>query len=140
MSLLSWYLAASTIASALDHSGPARGTDERCKSLTWAVKQILLSRPKIWLVDVKPLEEKALKKLARKYQLPSSRPPQFGVWFSVAVCGSEVSEITKFREALKTHASLKGTLQTFDVEWDVGRRPKDELPELRFKLLVFDRP
>lgn len=84
---------------------------------------VIHAHPKVWIDNLRILTERSVSGQAKNSGLDKLKPPiPYGVAMSCHVASGEVSEMTKFREALKNHPVLQETLYfiNIDVEWNVS--------------------
>ena len=105
-----------------------------------ALWDVINAHPKVWIEDLRILDERSVQGAAKRSELTIKPPPPYGVAFRANVAGRGVSEMTKFREALKSHPILQETLYyiNFDVAWSVITEDGlDEPYSLQFSISLF---
>jgi hypothetical protein len=93
-----------------------------------ALWEVIHQNPRVWIDDIRILDSRAAPGELRRGDPESKEAVAYGVSMRCHVAGDEVSEMTKFRKALKENLTLQEnlTLINFDVDWKVNEeRDKD---------------
>lgn len=85
------------------------------------VWSVVHAHPKIWIDDIRILNVASVQGEVKKNDPESKIAPPYGLTMKCHVAGSEVAEMTKFREALKNDLVLQRLLTTinFNPDWKV---------------------
>lgn len=86
-----------------------------------AVWDVIHQNPKVWIDDLKILDDRAAATDIKKMDGQTNLQPLYGVAMRCHVGGNEVSEMTRFRTDLKNNPVLNRLLPllNFDVDWRV---------------------
>ncbi len=93
-----------------------------------ALWDVIHQNPRVWIDDLRILDSRAAPGDLRRGDPESKEAVAYGVSMRCHVAGEEVTEMTKFRKALKDNPILQETLTliNFDVDWKVNEeREKD---------------
>ncbi len=87
-----------------------------------ALWTVIHENPKVWIDDVRILDERSVQSEVKRINPDASftpHAPPYGVTLRCHVAGSEVTEMTRFRAALKENAVLQETLWyiNFNPDW-----------------------
>ena len=93
-----------------------------------AIWEVVHEHPKIWIDDLRVIDEKAAASQMKKTDKTLKDMPEYGVLMKAHVSGSEVVEMSRFRTALKTHPVVAKVLPNlnYDTEWKVDDEPDFE--------------
>ncbi len=108
-----------------------------------ALWEVIHIHPKVWVDDIKILDEKTVGAEIKKYDPESKAVPAYGVTMRCNVAGTEVPEMTRFRNALKAHPVLMETLPliNFNVDWAVkDEKDYQEKHSIAFVVSMVARP
>jgi hypothetical protein len=86
-----------------------------------ALWDVIHDNPKVWIDDLRVLDDMSVNSEIRRIDPESKEAAPYGVSLRCHVAGHEVAEMTKFRNALKTHPVLQETLWyiNFNPDWKV---------------------
>jgi hypothetical protein len=84
-----------------------------------ALWEVIHQNPRVWIDDLRILNSQAAPGELRRTDPENKEAVAYGVTMRCHVAGEEVTEMTKFRKALKDHPILQETLTliNFDVDW-----------------------
>ena len=105
-----------------------------------ALWDVVHSNPRVWLDDLKILDAKSAPGELKRIDPDSKDTPPYGVSFRCHVAGEDVSEMTKFRTALKDNPTLQETLTliNFNVDWRVNEEKQfEETHSIDFSVSMF---
>lgn len=93
-----------------------------------AIWDVVHANTKVWLDDIKILDERAVQGEVRRIDPESKDAPGFGVVIRCHVAGNDVADMTKFRNALKDHPVLLEVLPgiNFNPDWRVEAELESE--------------
>src|SRR5260221_10627597 len=87
-----------------------------------ALWEVIHQNQRVWIEDVRILDAKAAPGELRRSDPETKEAVAYGVTMRCHVAGEEVTEMTKFRKALKDNMILQETLTliNFDIDWKVN--------------------
>jgi len=87
-----------------------------------ALWDVIHNNPRVWIDDIRVLDTRTAPGDLRRVDPDSKEAVAYGITMRCHVAGEEVSEMTKFRKALKENAILQETLTliNFNVSWVVN--------------------
>lgn len=118
------------------------------RDVTWwravdALWDVIHEHPKVWIDDFRVLDERAVQGEVKRVDPDSKDAPPYGVTMRCHVAGTEVSEMTRFRTALKAHPVLQQYLWNinFNVEWKVDdEKDYQERNSISFTVVLWGLP
>jgi len=98
-----------------------------------ALWDVIHNNPRVWIDDIRILDARGAPGELRRVDPDSKDAVAYGVGMRCHVAGDEVTEMTKFRKALKDHPILQETLTliNFNVQWSVTEEKGQALEEQR---------
>ena len=86
-----------------------------------ALWDVIHANPKVWIDDIKVVDSRTAQAELKRGDPESNEAPPYAVTMKCYVIGDDVTEMTRFRSALKEHVVLQETLSTvnFNVDWKV---------------------
>jgi hypothetical protein len=86
-----------------------------------ALWDVIHNNPRVWIDDLRILDAKAAPGDLKRVDPDNKDAVAYGIAMRCHVAGDEVTEMTKFRKALKEHPILQETLTliNFNVQWNV---------------------
>jgi hypothetical protein len=107
-----------------------------------ALWDVIHQNPRVWIDDLRVLDARAAPGELRRGDPETKEAVAYGVTMRCHVAGEEVTEMTKFRKALKDNTILQEnlTLINFDVDWRVtDEKEKDstETHSIDFSISMF---
>jgi hypothetical protein len=86
-----------------------------------ALWDVIHNNPRVWIDDIRILDARGAPGDLKRVDPDSKEAVAYGVAMRCHVAGDEVTEMTKFRKALKDHPILQETLTliNFNVQWAV---------------------
>jgi hypothetical protein len=96
-----------------------------------ALWEVIHQNPRVWIDDLRILNSQAAPGELRRTDPENKEAVAYGVTMRCHVAGEEVTEMTKFRKALKDHPILQETLTliNFDVDWKVNEEKDKDIAE-----------
>src|SRR5579883_2090061 len=96
-----------------------------------ALWDVIHQNPRVWIDDLRILDARAAPGELRRSDPDTKEAVAYGVSMRCHVAGEEVSEMTKFRKALKENLTLQEnlTLINFDVDWRVNDEKEKDSAE-----------
>lgn len=87
-----------------------------------ALWEVIHQNPRVWIDDLRILDSRQAPGEMRRADPENKEAVAYGVSMRCHVAGEEVTEMTKFRKALKDNPILQETLTliNFDVDWRVN--------------------
>lgn len=118
------------------------------RDVTWwrvvdALWDVIHEHPKVWIDDFRILDERSVQSEVKRVDPDSKDVPPYGVTMRCHVAGSEVAEMTRFRNALKANPVLQRDLWNinFNVEWKVDdEKDYQERSSISFTLSMWGLP
>jgi hypothetical protein len=103
-----------------------------------ALWDVIHNNPRVWIDDIRVLDTRSAPGDLRRIDPENKEPVAYGVTMRCHVAGEEITEMTKFRKALKEHPILQETLTliNFNVQWTL-QDEKDKAAEEN-KLIDFE--
>jgi hypothetical protein len=104
---------------------------------------VIHNNPRVWIDDLRILDARSAPGELRRVDPDSKEPVAYGIGMRCHVAGDEVTEMTKFRKALKDHPILQETLTliNFNVQWTVneekGLNSTEEAHSIDFDISMF---
>lgn len=95
-----------------------------------ALWEVIHQNPRVWVDDIRILDARGAPGELRRGDPETKEAVAYGVTMRCHVAGEEVTEMTRFRKALKENPILQETLTliNFDVDWRVAQESdKDSL-------------
>ncbi len=85
-----------------------------------AIWDVIQAHPKVWIDDIRIQDERSAPSEQKKHD-PTAPAPPYSLTMKCHVAGSDVEEMSRFRNGLKANPVLLKTLPTvnFDPEWKV---------------------
>jgi hypothetical protein len=110
-----------------------------------ALWEVIHQNQRVWIDDIRILDAKTAPGELRRSDPETKEAVAYGVTMRCHVAGEEVSEMTKFRKALKENTILQETLTliNFDVDWKVNEEKEKESSEthsIDFAISMFGLP
>jgi|SRR5579864_175065 len=110
-----------------------------------ALWEVIHQNQRVWIDDIRILDAKNAPGELRRSDPETKEAVAYGVTMRCHVAGEEVSEMTKFRKALKENTILQETLTliNFDVDWKVNEEKEKESSEthsIDFAISMFGLP
>ena len=105
-----------------------------------ALWDVISNHNKVWIDDFKIMDARTAQGEMRRHFPDSKEAPPYAVTMRCHVAGSEVDEMTKFRNALKNNPTLLASLPTlnFNVDWKVDEeRDYAERNSISFSVALF---
>src|SRR6185436_4972531 len=110
-----------------------------------ALWDVIHNNPRVWIDDIRVLDTRTAPGDLRRVDPESKEAVAYGITMRCHVAGEEVTEMTKFRKALKENAILQETLTliNFNVAWVVmeeksqDRTSSDENRIIDFEISMF---
>jgi len=107
-----------------------------------ALWEVIHQNTRVWIDDLRILDSRAAPGELRRTDPETKEAVAYGVSMRCHVAGEEVTEMTKFRKALKENLILQETLTliNFDVDWKITEeRDKDftETHAIDFSISMF---
>ena len=105
-----------------------------------ALWDVIHNNPRVWIDDIRVLDTRTAPGELRRVDPESKEAVAYGISMRCHVAGEEVTEMTKFRKALKENPILQETLTliNFNVSWVVAEEKSlDKLAEEN-KLIDFE--
>src|SRR5688572_22968433 len=107
-----------------------------------ALWDVIHANPRVWIDDFRILDSRAAPGDLRRVDPDAKDPVAYGVSMRCHVAGEDVTEMTKFRKALKDHPLLQEilTLINFNVYWNVSEEKSKEIEEthaIDFEISMF---
>lgn len=96
-----------------------------------ALWDVIHQNPRVWIDDLKILDSRTAPGELRRGDPETKEAVAYGVSMRCHVAGEEVTEMTKFRKALKDNLILQETLTliNFDVDWKVNEEKEKDSSE-----------
>ncbi|HEX7897384.1 MAG TPA: hypothetical protein VF950_06470 [Planctomycetota bacterium] len=94
-----------------------------------ALWDVIVDNDKVWIDDIKMLEGKAAASEIKKGDSASKDAPPYGISMKCHVAGDEVETMTRFRTALKEHATLKKLLPGLNINVDWKKTDEKDFSE-----------
>ena len=103
-----------------------------------ALWDVIHNNPRVWIDDIRVLDSRTAPGDLRRVEPDNKEPVAYGVSMRCHVAGEEVTEMTKFRKALKENPIPQETLTliNFNVTWTV-QDEKDKAAE-ETKIIDFE--
>jgi len=107
-----------------------------------ALWEVIHQNQRVWIDDIRILDSKTAPGELRRSDPETKEAVAYGVSMRCHVAGEEVTEMTKFRKALKDNTILQETLTliNFDIDWKVNdEKEKDsaETHSIDFMISMF---
>src|SRR5258708_18886817 len=107
-----------------------------------ALWEVIHQNQRVWIDDIRILDSKTAPGELRRGDPETKEAVAYGVSMRCHVAGEEVTEMTKFRKALKDNTILQETLTliNFDIDWKVNdEKEKDttETHSIDFSISMF---
>ena len=107
-----------------------------------ALWEVIHQNQRVWIDDIRILDSKSAPGELRRSDSESKEVVAYGVNMRCHVAGEEVTEMTKFRKALKDNLILQETLTliNFDIDWKINdEKDKDtaETHSIDFAISMF---
>lgn len=107
-----------------------------------ALWEVIHQNPRVWIDDIRILDARAAPGELRRSDPETKEAVAYAVTMRCHVAGEEVTEMTKFRKALKENLILQETLTliNFDVDWRVVSETEKDSPEthsIDFQISMF---
>ena len=105
-----------------------------------ALWDVIHSNPRVWIDDLRILDSKAAPGSLKGIDPESKEAVAYGINMRCHVAGEEVTEMTKFRKALKENIILQETLTliNFNVDWRVNEdKSAEETHSIDFVISMF---
>ena len=107
-----------------------------------ALWDVIHNNPRVWIDDIRILDARAAPGDLKRVDPESKDAVAYGVGMRCHVAGEDVTEMTKFRKALKDHPILQETLTliNFNVTWNVNEEKTvgiDETHSIDFEISMF---
>jgi hypothetical protein len=107
-----------------------------------ALWDVIHNNPRVWIDDIRVMDTKTAPGDLRRIDPENKEPVAYGVSMRCHVAGEEVSEMTKFRKALKENPILQETLTmiNFNVAWavvDEKDKAAEETKIIDFEVSMF---
>src|SRR5262245_29219774 len=104
-----------------------------------ALWDVIHNNPRVWIDDIRILDSRSAPGDLRRVDPDSKEAVAYGVTMRCHVASEEVTEMTKFRKALKEHPILLETLTliNFNVTWNVSDEKGQDLDEM-LKIIDFE--
>jgi hypothetical protein len=107
-----------------------------------ALWDVIHNNPRVWIDDIRILDARGAPGELRRVDPDSKDAVAYGVGMRCHVAGDEVTEMTKFRKALKDHPILQETLTliNFNVQWSVQDErglSSEEVHSIDFDISMF---
>ena len=107
-----------------------------------ALWDVIHNNPRVWIDDIRVLDSKTAPGELRRVDPESKEAVAYGISMRCHVAGEEVTEMTKFRKALKENAILQETLTliNFNVSWVVAEerdKGAEESKLIDFEIAMF---
>src|SRR6185295_18656913 len=107
-----------------------------------ALWDVIHANPRVWVDDFRIHDARSAPGELRRVDPESKEPVAYGVGMRCHVAGDEVTEMTKFRKALKEHPILQETLTliNFNVFWTVAEEKVKDVEEnhsIDFEISMF---
>ena len=86
-----------------------------------ALWDVIHNNPRVWIDDLKIMDARSAPGDLKRVDPDNKEAVAYGITMRCHVAGDEVTEMTKFRKALKDHPILQETLTliNFNVQWTV---------------------
>jgi hypothetical protein len=96
-----------------------------------ALWDVIHQHPRVWIDDLRILDARTAPGELRRGDPETKEAVAYGVAMHCHVAGEEVTEMTKFRKALKDNLILQETLTliNFDVDWRVNEEKEKDSAE-----------
>jgi len=96
-----------------------------------ALWEVIHQNQRVWIDDIRILDSKTAPGELRRSDPETKEAVAYGVSMRCHVAGEEVTEMTKFRKALKDNTILQETLTliNFDVDWKVNEEKEKDSAE-----------
>ncbi len=104
-----------------------------------ALWDVINNHPKVWIDDLRILDERTVQGEVKRADADDKTAPPYGVTFRCHVAGSEVVEMTRFRNALKSHPVLQETLThiNMNVDWSVAEEKDFSADSIYFNISMW---
>jgi hypothetical protein len=108
-----------------------------------ALWDVIHNNPRVWIDDLRILDIRQAPGELKRVDPDNKEPVAYGIAMRCHVAGDEVTEMTKFRKALKDHPILQETLTliNFNVQWAVQDEKNattgEESHSIDFDILMF---
>lgn len=107
-----------------------------------ALWDVIHNNPRVWIDDLRILDARAAPGDLKRVDPEGKEAVAYGVTMRCHVAGEDVTEMTKFRKALKDHPILQETLTliNFNVTWVVQEEKgvqTDETHSIDFEIAMF---
>lgn len=96
-----------------------------------ALWEVIHQNSRVWVDDIRILDSRSAPGELRRGDSESKEVVAYGVSMRCHVAGEEVTEMTKFRKALKDNTILQETLTliNFDVDWKINEEKEKDTAE-----------
>jgi hypothetical protein len=107
-----------------------------------ALWEVIHQNPRVWIDDIRILDARNAPGELRRGDPSTKEAVAYGVTMRAHVAGEEVTEMTKFRKALKDNLILQETLTliNFDVDWAIQNESDKDIEEthsIQFNIAMF---
>jgi hypothetical protein len=107
-----------------------------------ALWDVIHNNPRVWIDDIRILNTQSAPSELKRVDPDSKDVVAYGVGMRCHVAGEEITEMTKFRKALKEHTILQETLTiiNFNVSWhvvDEKEKSVEETHSIDFEISMF---
>src|SRR6185295_17862715 len=107
-----------------------------------ALWDVIHSNPRVWIDDIRILDARSAPGDLRRVNSEATESVAYGVTMRCHVAGEEITEMTKFRKALKENPILQETLTliNFNVAWSVTDEPvklSEETHSIDFEISMY---